>query len=68
MSPPPTGWTPANVVEPPPPRQLPPQDHARIDEEESQARAITVGVGMVAAAVMLVALCAICGRLFSLAG
>jgi hypothetical protein len=45
------------------PRRLPLQDHARIDEDEARARTVTLGVGIVAGAIFLVAMCALCARL-----
>jgi hypothetical protein len=59
---PPADWRPQQVVEPVPPRQLPEQDHAAIDDRESRARTLTVGLAIVAGAVMLIVLCAVCGR------
>jgi hypothetical protein len=53
-----------HVVETPPPRRLPPQDHAAIDNAEARARVFTIGMGAVAGAVILIALCALAGRLF----
>lgn len=64
-TPPPTGWRPPYVVEPPPPRRLPVQDHARIDEEEARARTLTRGVGLVVLAILTIVLCALCGRTVS---
>jgi len=49
-------------VEPPPPRALPPQDHGAIDVQEAAARTLTYGIGLVAGAVMLLALCALFAR------
>ena len=60
--PPPPGWRPEFVVEPPPPRALPPQDHGAIDVQEAAARTLTYGIGLVAGAVMLLALCALFAR------
>jgi hypothetical protein len=64
-TPPPAGWRPAHIVEPPPPRHLPAQDHARIDDEEARARTLTRGVGLVVAAVLVIVLCVLCGRTLS---
>jgi hypothetical protein len=61
-TPPPAGWRPPTVVQPAPPRQLPAQDHVRLDAEEHSARTLTLGVGMVAGAIMLVLLLLLCGR------
>ncbi|MFS8479342.1 MAG: translation initiation factor 2 [Micromonosporaceae bacterium] len=60
--PPPPGWRPEFVVEPPPPRTLPPQDHGALDVQEAAARTVTYGVGLVAGAIMLLALCALFAR------
>jgi hypothetical protein len=60
---PPTGWQPPHVVEPAAPRQLPPQDHARIDADEARARLVTVVTGTVGAVVLLGLLCALCARI-----
>jgi hypothetical protein len=46
----------------PPPRELPAQDHERIDREEAAARTLTRGIGLVVAAVLLVMLLALCAR------
>jgi hypothetical protein len=67
LGPPPTnppapGWRPEFVVEPPAPRALPAQDHAAVDAAERSARTVTYGVGIVAGAVLLIVLCALCGR------
>jgi hypothetical protein len=48
--------------EPAPPRDLPPQDHAELDTAEKSARTITYGIGMVAGAVLLIVICALCSR------
>jgi hypothetical protein len=45
------------------PRRLPVQDHARIDADEARARMVTMGVGIVAGAIFLVVMCALCARL-----
>lgn len=59
---PPAGWRPPHHVEPAPPRQLPAQDHDRIDADEAQARNLTQGVALLAAAVMIVLTCLLCSR------
>ncbi|MGE5830652.1 MAG: translation initiation factor 2 [Micromonosporaceae bacterium] len=59
---PPAGWRPPHHVEPAPPRPLPAQDHERIDADEAQARTVTQGVALLAAAVMIVLTCLLCGR------
>jgi hypothetical protein len=61
-APPPAGWRPPHVVEPAPPRRLPEQDHAAIDEQEARARTLSLGFAIVAGAVMVIVLCAVCGR------
>jgi hypothetical protein len=61
-SPPPPDWRPRVLIQTPPPRELPPQDHAAMDAEEKEARTVTLGVGMVAGAVLLVVLFVLCGR------
>jgi hypothetical protein len=50
------------VFQPPPPRQLPPQDEEAITAEEQSARTLTYGIGMIAGAVFLVLVCLICSR------
>jgi hypothetical protein len=61
-TPPPAGWRLPHVVEPAPPRRLPVQDHSAIDEQEARARTLSIGFAIVAGAVILIALCAVCGR------
>jgi hypothetical protein len=63
MTPPPAGWRTPSINQPPPPRPLPPQDHARIDDEEARARAVTLGIALVAGMLMLILICTVCGRL-----
>jgi hypothetical protein len=62
MTPPPAGWRPPHIVQPVPPRNLPRQDHGAIDEQEARARTLTQGMAMVAGAILLIVLCALCGR------
>jgi hypothetical protein len=62
-APPPAGWRPPFVAEPVPPRALPPQDTAALDASERSARTVTYGIGMVAAALMVVMVCLLCSRL-----
>ncbi len=62
-APPPGGWRPPFVAEPQPPRALPAQDLAAIDAAERSARTVTYGIGMVAGALLLVAMCLVCSRL-----
>lgn len=59
---PPTGWRPPVVVHPAPPRQLPAQDLPAVEAEEASARTLTYGIGMVAAAVLVVVTCLLCSR------
>jgi hypothetical protein len=59
---PPYGWQPPRIVEPAAPRVLPVQDHAAIDADEERARALTRGVGVVAAVVLALLLFLVCGR------
>ena len=61
-TPPPSGWRPARMVQPAPPRELPPQDHAGIDADEARARTLTLGLALVAGAIIVIVLCALCGR------
>jgi hypothetical protein len=61
-TPPPPDWRPRTLVQVPPPRQLPAQDEAALDEREQQSRTITYGVGMVAGAILLIVLFIVCGR------
>jgi hypothetical protein len=49
-------------MQPPTPRQLPRQDAAGIEEEERGARTLTYGIGMIAAAVLVVVVCLLCSR------
>jgi hypothetical protein len=65
--PPPTtaphyAWQLPHVVEPAPPRQLPPQDHAALDLDEERARTLTFGVAAVVAAILVIVLCTLCSR------
>nr|MDT0658218.1 translation initiation factor 2 [Micromonospora sp. DSM 115978] len=60
--PPPAGWRPPVHVQPPPPGRLPPQDLPALDAAEGSARTITYGVGMLAAAVLVVVMCLLCSR------
>jgi hypothetical protein len=60
--PPPAGWRPPTYLQPPPPRQLAPQDLEKIESQEKEARTLTYGVGLVAAAVLLVLSCLLCSR------
>ncbi|MFC0528222.1 translation initiation factor 2 [Phytohabitans kaempferiae] len=61
-APPPRGWRPPVVVQPPTPRALPRQDNAGIDSAERSARTLTYGIGMIAAAVLVVVICLLCSR------
>jgi hypothetical protein len=49
-------------VQPPPPRQLAPQDLDKVEAQEKDARTLTYGVALVAAAVMVVLSCLLCSR------
>jgi hypothetical protein len=49
-------------MQPSPPRSLPTQDHEALDVHEQSARTLTIGVSMLAGAVMLVILLLVCGR------
>ena len=60
--PPPPGWRPPIVVQPPPPRRLPPQDEPELDRAEESARTLTLGIGMLAGAVLLIVICVLCSR------
>ena len=60
--PPPPQWRPPVYVEPPAPRALAPQDLDAIEAREKEARTLTYGVGLVAAAVFLVVSCLLCSR------
>jgi len=46
-----------------PPRRLPDQNHAAIDDDEARARTLTRGLAMVAGALLLVVACSLCGRI-----
>ncbi|GAA4458101.1 translation initiation factor 2 [Phytohabitans houttuyneae] len=61
-TPPPHGWRPPVVMQPAAPRELPRQDATGIDEEERSARTLTFGIGMIAAAVLVVVICLLCSR------
>lgn len=62
-APPPAGWRPPQVIQPAPPRELPRQDVERIEREEQAATILTKGVGLFAAAVLIVLLLIFCGRI-----
>lgn len=51
------------VAEPHSPRPMPAQDPAALDAAEHDARTVTYGVGILAAAVLLILLFVICARL-----
>ena len=63
VAPPPPQWQPPVVAQPPPPRSLPGQDLAVLEEAEGSARTLTYGIGMVAAAILIVIICLLCSRL-----
>ncbi len=54
--PPAEAWRGPVITPPAPPRQLPEQDHAALDAEDERSRAVTLGVGILAGAVLLVLL------------
>ncbi|MEV6350030.1 translation initiation factor 2 [Actinoplanes sp. NPDC051851] len=60
--PPPAQWRPPTIAQPPPPRDMPAQDMDALDESEGQARTVTYGVGLVAAAVAIILMCLLCAR------
>jgi hypothetical protein len=49
--------------QPAPPRQLPTQNHPELDMAEQSARTVTYGIGMVAGAIVLIVVCALCSRI-----
>jgi hypothetical protein len=49
-------------VQPAPPRRLPAQNHGAIDDDEAKARTLTRGLGLLVGAILLILLCALCGR------
>jgi hypothetical protein len=51
------------VVQPGPPRRLPPQDHAGLDTAERVARRFTWAVAAVAGVIALVVVCVLGGSL-----
>jgi len=61
-NPPPANWRPPLVHRPVPPRQLPEQDHDRLDVEEQAARTLTQGIGLVIGALLLVMMLVLCAR------
>ena len=61
--PPPPDWRPPVLAQPPAPRSLPAQDEAALDEQESAARSMTYGIGLVAGAILLIVSCLLCSRL-----
>lgn len=60
--PPPPGWRPPVHVQPAPPRRLPPQDMAAMDDAEQRAQRVTYGIGAVAAVVLVILTCLLCSR------
>jgi hypothetical protein len=62
-TPPPPGWRPPVSFEPIPPRKLPPQDQAALDEAERDARRVTWVVAAVAGLIALVVACVLAGGL-----
>lgn len=61
---PPRTWRIPHFMELPPPRSLPAQDHDRLDAEETRARTLTYGFGILALAVLVVVVAILCGRYF----
>ncbi|MFC0029083.1 hypothetical protein ACFFMM_06045 [Micromonospora chaiyaphumensis] len=61
--PPPPGWRPPVHVQPTPPRRLPPQDMAAMDQAEGQAQRLTYGIGAVVGVVLVLLTCLLCSRL-----
>jgi hypothetical protein len=55
-------WRPPTIAQPPPPRTLPPQNMAAVDDAEGSARTVTYGIGMVAGAIALILMCLLCAR------
>ena len=60
---PPPGWRPPLHLRAQPPRPLPPQDAAALDEAEQDARTVTYGVGMLAGAICMVLMFLLCARI-----
>lgn len=63
--PPPPDWRPPTVVQPAPPRTLPPQDHDALDAAERTARRVTWVVGTVAGVAAVFVLCLLAGRVLA---
>lgn len=61
--PPPPNWRPPVLMQPSPPRELPSQDHSRLDAEEERARTVTYGLGIAAGVVLLVVIGLLCSRI-----
>jgi hypothetical protein len=49
-------------MQPAAPRQLPAQDLAGLDRSERSARTLSLGVGMITGAVVLILSCLLCSR------
>jgi hypothetical protein len=62
QSPPSPHWRPPTIAQPPPPRALPAQNMASVDDAEGSARTVTYGIGMVAGAIALILMCLLCAR------
>ncbi|HEU4421148.1 MAG TPA: hypothetical protein VFR67_01255 [Pilimelia sp.] len=60
--PPPPGYRTPHLIRPAPPRTLPAQDLAGLDEAERAGRTLTLGIGMIAGAVVLILGCLLCSR------
>ncbi|MEE3919607.1 hypothetical protein V2I01_18445 [Micromonospora sp. BRA006-A] len=61
-TPPPPGWRPPVHVQPSPPRRLPPQDMAAMDQAEQRAQRLTYGIGAAVAVVLVLLTCLLCSR------
>lgn len=61
-APAPATWSPPVIVPVTPPRDMPGQDHARIDAEERGARTMSQGIGLVAGAVVVILIFVLCAR------
>jgi hypothetical protein len=51
------------VVQPAAPRRLPDQDLTELEAGERSARTLTLGVGMIAGAVVMILSCLLCSRM-----
>jgi len=62
-APPPSNWRPPVVAPTVPPRDMPTQDHDRMDAEERASRTLTQGIGLVAGAIILILFFVLCARI-----